>query len=565
MSKVSVHSIPENVDIIVVGSGVTGMSAAISAATHGKSVVLLEERKHLGGTSAISGGWLWLPGNKQGVAQGDTREDIIAYVKAIAGSSYNEDLVKSFLDSVPEVMDFYEQHTDLEFVYADMAPDYQMDAPGAKESGRAVTITPVDGRTLGKDRLRVENYLYPITVFGYMPEIGKDLATVVKASYEFRAFVYLTYRIMRTWFQTVFFGRSLRRTNGNALITRLLSTAQKLGIPVLNGVKVTELLLDNAQRVSGVVVNGKHKIHANSAVILASGGFSNNTELRKKYFPHDAQGDNHVTPTIGQDGNSIALAEKVGAIVDATPHQPAPWAPVTPITNLRGQKKAFPHLRAFGLPGLISVNENGERFANESFSYHDFSREVLKQNAGSTHFHSYIVADKRAMRRYGIGYAKPFPVPTWYFEKIGYLIKGKTIEDLALKIGVPAENLRATISEFNAGAAKGEDPKFKRGTTKFHHFKGDMSHKPNPNLEPLSKAPYYAVKIVMGDLGTFAGLSVNGKGQVLDAQHQPIDGLYAGGTAAVSVWGGGYPGFGSNLGPGLVQGYLAAKNAATAE
>lgn len=552
--------LPQNLDVVVIGSGVSGLSAAISAAKNHKSVVVLEKNAHIGGTTAISGGWLWLPGNKQGIAQGDTREDITAYIKAIAGESYNPKLVKAFLDAVPEVMDFYEENTDMEFLYASVAPDYQMDAPGAKESGRAVTVIPVSGKTLGNDRKRVENYLYPITVFGYMPEIGDDLATIVKASYKFKAFIYLTIRIMKTWLQKIFFGRSLRRTNGNALITRLLSTAQRLNIPIITEAKVTELLTDEFGKVSGVTVNNSQTITARSGVILASGGFSGNPKLRKKYFLHDATGSNHQSPTIGQAGSSIELAQPLGASIDTSPHQPGPWVQVTPFKNFRGQQFNFPHLRAFGLPGLISVNENGERFANESLSYHDFSREVLKSNAGKTQFHSWLIADKRSMKRYGLGYAKPFPVPTWYYKKIGYLIKGKTLEHLAEKINVPAENLKNTIAEFNTFAEKGEDPKFLRGTTKFHHFKGDLEHKPNPNLAPLKKAPYYATKLIMGDLGSFAGLAVDESCQVLDSNNKPIGGLYAAGTAAVSVFGGGYPGFGSNLGPGLVQGYLAGKH-----
>src|SRR5690606_17338746 len=177
----------------------------------------------------------------------------------IAGDSYNPKLVDAFLDAVPEVMDFYEQETDLEFVYADMAPDYQMDSPGAKESGRAVTVVPVDGRTAGRHRLRIQDYLYQITVFVYMPEIGDNLATVVKASYNFRAFVYVGWRIARTWLHTILFGRSLRRTNGSAIITRMVSTAQKLNIPMITDAKVTKLLTNSSQRVIGVLVNGKYE------------------------------------------------------------------------------------------------------------------------------------------------------------------------------------------------------------------------------------------------------------------------------------------------------------------
>jgi succinate dehydrogenase/fumarate reductase flavoprotein subunit len=549
---------PFEVDIVVIGSGVTGLSAAIVAAHRGQDVVVLEKEKSLGGTTAVSGGWMWLPGNKAGLERGDTREDIESYIRAIAGDSYNSELVTAFLDSVPEVMNFFEEHTDMEFVYADTAPDYQMTAAGAREGGRAVTVTRVDGRLAGPDRKRIQPYIPTITVFGYMPEVGADLARILKASYHFPSFVYLTLRVLRTWLEMAFFGRGLVRSNGNALITRLVATAQRLQIPLRTHTGVARLVLDDNGAITGVETSEGQHIRARKGVVLAAGGFAGNADLRKKYFSHDRDGRNHQTPTVGHGGDGFLLAQEVGGVMDASPHQPAPWAPITQFKNLRNQDRVFPHLRAFGLPGLICVNERGERFANESLSYHDFCREWLKDSQGQTSFHAYIIGDRNTMRRYGMGYAKPFPVPNWYFKKIGYLTSGRSVAELAEKINVPADQLEKTLQEFNKHAVRGEDPHFQRGTTKFHHFKGDLSHKPNPNLAPINRGPFYAVKIIMGDLGTFAGLSVNGSCQVVDAQGHPITGLYAGGTAAVSVFGGAYPGFGSNIGQGLVQGYIAA-------
>lgn len=551
-------------DVLVVGSGAAGISTAITAKKLGLDVLVVEKEPYLGGTTAISGGWLWVPGNKQGVSEGDTREEAETYIKALAGDSYDPGAVKVFLDAVPEALDFFERETDVEFVYPQMAPDYQMDVPGAKRSGRALTVKKADARMLGANRLRVQPYLYTYTVFGYMPEIGNDIGTFLNVNRSLRAFTYVTRTLLRTWTERILFKRSFARTNGNALMTRLIATAGKLAIPMWTGAEVTELVTDSAGAVVGATLAGKQagQVTARLAVVIAAGGFSENTDLRRAHFPHDRNGGNHFTPTVGHSGASYALAAARGGFMNTRPHQPAAWGPVTVWKDLRGQQRVFPHLRAFGLPGLIAVNRHGERFANESYSYHDFGVEMIKDSATYPDTYGYIIADRKAMRRYGIGYAKPWPIPTWYYKQTGYLVEGKTLGELARKISVPADKLAATLREFNAGAARGEDPKFGRGSNWFHHFKGDMEHKPNPNLAPIDTPPYYAVKIQMGDLGTYVGLAVDSRSRVVTEAGDAVPGLYAVGTAAVSVFGGGYPGYGANIGPAMVFGYLAGHDIA---
>ncbi|GAA1626546.1 FAD-dependent oxidoreductase [Georgenia ruanii] len=551
-------------DVLVIGSGAAGIATALKAAKDGHSVIVVEKEKYLGGTSAISGGWAWVPGNKQGVAQGDTRREVETYLKAIAPDTYNAESVKTFLDEVPEAMNFLEDEVGIAVQYADKAPDYQMDQPGAKESGRAVTFRAANARMLGEDRLRVQPYLMSYTVFGYMPEIGKDIGTFLKANQKLSAFAYATAKVGRTWAETALFKRSLTRTNGNALMTRMISAARDAGIQMWTSTPALEILTDADGAVTGARVGGDHAgvIEARLGVVLAAGGFSGNAELRKKYFPHDPSGDNHHTPTIGHTGDSFRLAEPFGGHIDASPHQPASWGPVTVFKGLRGQRRLFPHLRAFGLPGLIAVNREGRRFANESLSYHDYGVEMIKDNQGKDKTFGWIVADHTAMHKYGIGWAKPWPFPQKLFTSAGYLHKAATVPELARKIGVPAANLQATLAEFNTAAARGEDPKFHRGSNKFHHFKGDVEHKPNPNLAPIEKGPFYAVKIEMGDLGTYAGLAVNSRSEVLDDHGNGVRGLYAVGTAAVSPFGGGYPGYGANIGPALVFGYKVGRDMA---
>ena len=550
-------------DVLVIGSGAAGISAAIKAANDGHSVLVIDKDKYLGGTSAISGGWGWLPGNKQGRAQGDTREEQEAYIKALAGDSHNADMVKVFLDTVPEAMDFFEQDADIEFHYAPRAPDYQMDAPGAKESGRAVTVAKTDARILGEDRKRIQPYLMAYTIFGYMPEIGKDMATILEANVSLKSFVYTTKKILKTWTETVFTGRSFDRTNGNAMMTRLMYAAKQQGVRLWTSTKAEEILRGEDGVVTGVRVSGEHSgvIEARYGVIIAAGGFSGNKEMRQQYFPHDPKGDNHTSPVIGHDGDSYRLAATFGGHIDNSVHQPSSWGPITPFKDTLRRSTYFPHLRAFGLPGLIAVDRDAQRFANESLSYHDFCIEMLKNDEGREGTYAWIIADDKAMKRYGIGWAKPWPLPQALWTN-DYLKRERTVEALAKRIGLPADKLQATLEEFNKHAAIGEDPAFKRGTLPFHHFKGDMKHKPNPNLATIDKGPYYAVRIGMGDLGTYSGLSVNDRNEVLDADGNGIPGLYAVGTAAVSVFGGGYPGYGANIGPALVFGYMAGRDIA---
>jgi succinate dehydrogenase/fumarate reductase flavoprotein subunit len=553
-------------DVLVIGSGAAGISTALKAAHDGHNVIVVDKEKYLGGTSAISGGWAWVPGNKQGVAEGDTREEVETYIKTLAGDSYNPQMVKTFLDEVPEAMGFFEEDAGIAVHYADKAPDYQMDAPGAKESGRAVTFKAADARMLGPDRLRVQPYLMSYTVYGYMPEIGKDISTFLTANQNLKDFTYAARKISRTWVETILFRRSLTRTNGNALMTRMIAAAREADIRMWSSTKAAEILRDENGVVTGARLEGQHAgvVEARLGVVIASGGFSGNAGLRKKYFPHDPNGDNHTTPTIGHEGESLRLAQPFGGHIDDSPHQPASWGPVTVFRGLiKGEKRWFPHLRAFGLPGLIAVDREGVRFANESLSYHDYGVEMIKNDAGREKTFGWIIADHRAIRKYGIGYAKPWPFPQFPFLKSGYLHKADTLAALARKIGVPATNLQKTLDEFNGYAAKGKDPKFHRGSTKFHNFKGDMSHKPNPNLAPIDKGPFYAVKIEMGDLGTYAGLAVNSRNEVVDADGSGVPGLYAVGTAAVSVFGGGYPGYGANIGPAMVFGYITGRDIAT--
>ncbi|MEZ2392198.1 FAD-dependent oxidoreductase [bacterium RCC_150] len=552
-------------DVLVVGSGVAGLAAALKAASEGLSVVVAEKEQYFGGTTAISAGWAWLPGNKQGVAQGDTREEAETYLRNLAPDTYNAEGVARFLETVPEAVSFFEEETDVEFIYPEKAPDYQMDLPGARLSGRAIIPKDVDARILGDQRLTIQPYMSSYTVFGYMPQVGPDINEFFHVNQSVKSFVYVAKKLLRTWIDAARYRRPVLRSNGNALITRMVKSAHDAGVRTWRSSPVLELIRGDDGRVTGAVVGGKHSgtVHARLGVILAAGGFSDNTELRRRYFPHDPAGDNHFTPTVGHGGDAANLAISAGGYIDDSVFSVGSWAPVTVFKYLRtGAQRLFPHLRAIGLPGLIAVDRHGRRFGNEALSYHDFGGRMIQHNAGEDKTFGYVIGDAKTMHKYGIGYAKPWPMPRGYFYKTGYLIKADTLEQLADKLRIDAAGLKQTVAEFNPAAEKGQDPAFGRGSTLYNNFRGDMEHKPNPNLAPIGKGPYYAAKIQMGDLGTFAGIAVNENNEVITPEGAPIPGLLAAGAAAVSVFGGGYPGYGSHIGPALVFGYRAGRDIA---
>lgn len=553
-------------DVLVVGSGVAGMATALRAAHDGLNVIVAEKSPHFGGTTALSAGWSWVPGNPKGATTtSDTRLEVEEYLRSLSPDHYNAEGVKGFLDTVPEAIEFFEENTDVVFSYPEKAPDYQMDLPGAKLGGRAILPSDADIRMLGGRRKELQPYLSSYTVFGYMPQVGPDMATILKANQSVKAFTYTASKLLRTWVDTALFQQPLKRTNGSALMTRMIASALDAGVRVWTSTSVDELVTDDDGAVTSAVIGGKRAglVKARLGVVLAGGGFTGDEQLRKQYFPHDPTGREHFTPTQGHDGSSARMAMAVGGRISTAVSSVAAWAPVTVFKYLvTGKQRLFPHLRQIGLPGMITVDRHGKRFGNEALSYHDFGRQMLDHMKDEDSVYAWIIGDEKLMRKYGIGFAKPTPIPRQLFYAADYLVKGKTVQELADKIGVEATGLQATLEQFNRDAVAGEDTEFGRGSTAYNHFRGDMDHKPNPNLATIDRAPYYAAKVRMGDLGTFAGIDVDSRHAVVREDGKRIPRLYSVGAAAVSVFGGGYPGYGSHIGPALVFGYRMGRDIA---
>ncbi|MEO8487236.1 MAG: FAD-binding protein, partial [Betaproteobacteria bacterium] len=316
----------------------------------------------------------------------------------------------------------------------------------------------------------------------------------------------------------------------------------------------------------GVVVesaNGRETIRARRGVVLAAGGFPHDATRRSAMIPGvPLGGEPWALPPASVTGDGVRLGESVGGHVARDFASPVAWCPVSVVRYRDGSTGLHPHIVDRGKPGIIGVLADGRRFVNEADGYHDYVRTMLAAVPAGREVASWLVCDHAFQRRYPFGMSKPFPVPAWPFVRNGYMTRAPTIPALARASGIDADGLERTVDEYNRHARGGEDPAFGRGSTPFNRGSGDRDHVPNPCVTPIERAPFYAIKVLPGSFGTFAGLAVDALARVLDAAGDPIRGLYAAGCDQASVMGGHYPSGGINLGPAMTFGYLAGMHAA---
>lgn len=554
-------------DVLVVGSGAGGLSAAVTAGLNGLDVQVLEKAPVYGGTTAFSGGVLWIPDNHLARQQGidDSADAARTYLRHEAGDSYRPELVEAFLRHAPEMLRFFEENTRFRCTLYQY-PDYHPDAPGGVMRGRSVVPEAFDIRELGDDMRRLRKPLRTITFMGMMfSSSNNDLKHFFNATRSLKSFAYVVKRLSRHLLEIARYGRGITANGGNAVVARLACSARDLGIPVHTDVGVKALIVEQGV-VRGVVAecNGERiNLYAKRGVVLASGGFARDDERLKTLYPHVKRGGIQLSPTPpGADtGDGIAMAERIGARFDDSYPQGAAWIPASTV-KIGRQTLVFPHLVDRYKPGFIMVNRHGVRFCNEADSYHDVGIAMIETCRDECDTFAWQICDHRALRKYGMGFAKPAPLPVSLYLKNGYLLKGKTLAELAQKMGVPVAALTDTVTAYNADARQGKDPRFGRGESAYNRYLGDGAHQPNPCVAPLEQGPFYAVKLFMGDLGTFHGLKTDGEARVLDMQGLPIPGLYAAGNEMASIMGGSYPGAGITLGPAATFGYIAARSLA---
>ncbi len=554
-------------DVLVAGSGAAGMAAAITARSRGLDVLIVEKEPRFGGTTARSGGWLWIPGTSLARAYGivETSDQARNYLRHEAGNNYDAARVDAFLAAGPEAVDFFTSKTALRFDMPLVFPDYHAEAPGGAQGGRSMVTRPFDGRELGDHIKTLGQPLPELTVFGMMLGSGKEIIHFMRATKSLTSAIYVAKRLSRHLMDVLRHGRGMTLTNGNALAGRLAKSALDLNIPLWLSAPVRELIVEHGA-VTGAVVarEGRSiRVRARRGVVLACGGFPHDVARRKAMFPHAPTGNEHYSPgPTGNTGDGLRLAETAGGRIEDRLPNAAAWVPVSLTKRKDGSSGVMPHFIDRAKPGVIAVMRDGRRFANEGNSYHDFVQAMMKAAKPGEEISAYLICDHKTLRKYGLGCVPPFPMPLGHHLRTGYLMRGDTLHALAARAGIDAKALTDTVAQFNATAMQGQDPAFGKGSKAYNRYQGDALHGPNPCVAPLERGPFYAIKMVIGDLGTYAGIITDADARALDAEGRVIPGLYAAGNDMASIMGGNYPGAGITLGPALTFGYIAGRHLA---
>jgi succinate dehydrogenase/fumarate reductase flavoprotein subunit len=578
-------------DVVVIGAGGAGMAAALYAAIDGAKVLLVERTEFVGGTTAWSGGTTWVPGTRHGasVNPADTLQEAARYLDNAVGERTPAALRQAFLDNGAGAVDKIEANSEVKYRAYPRHPDYISDLDGSTVNGRALEPLPFDGRLLGNLFKLIRPPIPEFTVFGGMMVDRTDINHLLALSKSFTSFKHALGLLTRHASDRLSHPRGTRLVMGNALVGRLLySLSLRSNVTLAMNTSV-EKIHQGAGGIASIelVNNGQRRtLRVKGGVILASGGFNRHPQLRKDMLPGADAAWCPAAP--GHTGQAHELAQQLGGHYGSGGLSPAFWAPVSLRKREDGTQAVFPHfMMDRAKPGMITVNQAGERFVNESTSYHLFGLKMQEVNPttpgqsfagppqerlhplgqlgearGGGNIPAYLIADAEALRRYGLGMVRPGGKGLEPFLADGYLTQAGSLEELAKKLGIDAAGLKASVEKLNRYAQTGVDPDFQRGVTAYSQNMGDATRGgKNPNLGPLSQAPYYAVRLYPGDIGASTGFETNTHACVLGENRQPIGGLYAVGNDMHSIMGGTYPGPGITLGPGLVFGYLAARHA----
>ncbi|MEV1174121.1 3-oxosteroid 1-dehydrogenase [Nonomuraea sp. NPDC049784] len=538
-------------DVVVVGAGAAGMTAALTAAKRGLRTIVLEKASTFGGSAARSGAGIWIPCNEVVLAAGvpDTPAKAAAYLARVVGDTVPVERQRAFLAAGPAMISFVLRNSPLRFRFMEGYSDYYPEFPGGMPNGRSIEPAQLDGNILGAELARLNGPYIP-TPAGLVV-YSADYKWLTLAAVNPKGLEVSTACLARGTEAALRGEKPL--TMGQALAGGLRAGLLAAGVPVLLNTPLLDLTIESG-RVTGVVTPGG-TVKARRGVIVGSGGFEHSAAMRAE-FQRQPIGTSWTIGAKENTGDGIEAGERAGAALDLM--DDAWWGPAIPLPG-----QPYFCLAERTLPGCILVNGDGVRFVNEGATYSDVVHVMYDRNTpAAPHIPAWLIVDQNYRDKYLFRDVAPLlPLPDAWFDS-GAAYKAWTIEQLAQKIGVPQAALRGTINRFNGFAVTGKDLDFHRGDSAYDRYYADPLVKPNPCLAPLWLPPFYAFKIVPGDLGTKGGMRTDARARVLRADGSVIPGLYAAGNASGAVMGHSYAGSGSTIGPAMTFGYVAANDIA---
>lgn len=554
----------EEVDILVVGSGAGGMAAAIRAHDLGAKTLLIEKSAYYGGSTAMSGGVVWIPNNDMMASTGieDSDEEAFTYMKTLTRGRVSEARIKAYITKGREMLRWVMDNTRAQFMAMDVYPDYYPEVPGFKRGSRSCDPLPFDGRLLGEEFQHLRPSHPQVLVFGRLAMTAYEVRKIFqKAPGWIGIFLRTAMEYALDIGQRLKSPRSRRTTLGNGIVASLRMSMLDRDIPLRRNCGLRELVVEQG-RVAGVVAerDGRPwRIRAKRGVVLAAGGFEGNQAMRETWLPGPTRAEwSAANPA--NTGDVIQAGIDIGAATDFMDE--AWWGPTV---RAPGEQAARMMIIEKALPGCLFVNQAGKRFTNEAAPYTTVIQDMYaSHNAGVETVPGWMVFGRFYRQKYPMGPLLPganqpdFAVSKKLWD--AFIFKADTPEELAAKIGVDAAGLKQSIERMNEFARTGVDEEFAKGGNENDRYYGDESVTPNPCLAPV-EAPYYAVQIFPGELGTKGGLLVDEYARVLDTDGAAIHGLYATGNCSSSVTGASYPGAGSTIGPSMTFGYVAVNHA----
>ena len=555
-------------DVIVVGSGAGAMTSAAIAADRGLSVLVVEKSDKFGGTSAISGGGIWIPNNHYFAAKGgkDSYDKALQYIMTAGGGRADETKVRAYLDHAPAMIKYLEDKSRVRYAVAEKYPDYYQHVPGSLPGGRSLDPELFDTSVLGDELENLRRPSPSTLLMGKISWTARDahIAMARESGWRFKIlWMMLRYKLDFKWRRKSKFDR--RAGLGNSLVCALRASLLDRKVPLWLNTDFRDFVLDNG-RVTGIKVVSKGReltLNARRGVIIGAGGFEQNQALREKYLPQPTKTSWSATPPGINTGAALEAGMAAGAATDLL--EWAWWSPTIPVVGEEKPRGIFAE-RAF--PGSIVVNGLGKRFCNEAQGYLEFGDAMYKDReaTGGKNVPAWCIFDAHFRFNYAMGPLMPGQImPDSRLRKEwrnSVYWKADTLEELARQIDVDPAGLATTVKTVNEYARTGEDKDFGRGGNVFDRYYGDVNVKPNPCLAPIQKGPFYAMRMDAGDIGTKGGLLTDAHARVVRPDGSPIEGLYAIGNTSASVMGIAYPGAGATIGPAMTFGYIAAHHIA---